>query len=271
MIKNYLTKDLKLNKLHNVYLISTDDSSKALGEVTDFLSENFYQEQETLKHPDFMLVEKVEGNVKNISVDQIRHLQKFLYKTSVISGQKTAVIYNAELMNVNAANSCLKILEDTPRNSHIFLITNHLASVLSTIRSRCAKISCNFNIEQFVGNVQPQTKAVEDYYIIPFLKTTNIEKQLEYLKDFGNKDRRLWVEFTTNVQFFITRICRKLGGEEIELSNLENDFLEQVSSLSLNKLTEIYDRIVKLTDDTINFDLDLRASYLLLYQTLKCY
>lgn len=269
MIKNYLTKDLKLNKLHNAYLISTDDSFKALGEVVAFLSENFYQDQEVLKHPDFMLVEKIEGNVKNISVDQIRHLQNFLYKTSVISGQKTTVIYNAELMNINAANSCLKILEDTPKNTHIFLITNHPASVLSTIRSRCAKINHNFNMKQFAGNSHSQI-VVEDYYIIPFLKTTNIEKHLEYLKDFGTKDRGLWVEFTTNVQFFITRICRRLAGEEIVLSRLEADFLEQVSSLSLNKLTQIYDKIVKLTDDTINFDLDLRASYLLVCQTLKC-
>lgn len=268
MIKNYLIRDLQLGKLHKVYLINTDDLAKSLKQITDFLSEYFYQNQETLKHPEFMLVQKMEGNVKNISIDQIRSLQNFLYKTSVISGQKTAVICGADLMNLNAANSCLKLLEDTPKNTHIFLVTTHAASILPTIRSRCAKINYNFSTEN-VANVTCQGKLVDDYYVIPCLRTTNIEKHLEYLKDFAGKDRRLWIEFTANVQALIARVFKSLSGQGVELSTLETTFLKQVRDWPPEKILEVYDKVIKLTDDTVNFDLDLKASYILLINSLS--
>ena len=294
MIKTYLARDLELNKLRNAYLISADDSPKALNQVTDFLSKAFYQNQEVLTHPDFMLVQKHEGNIKNISVDQIRDLQSFLYKTSVISGQKTAVIYNAELMNINASNSCLKLLEDTPSNTYIFLITSHLASIIPTIRSRCTKLHFlnpakeelpakeGVFVEKsqhktetgsdYIGSLELEnayfkSKAVDDYYVIPFLQDTNIEKHLEYLKDFGNKDRTLWIEFTTNLQILIVRIFQKLEGQNLALSDLEKRILKQVCFK--RKLLDVYDRVVKLTNDTITFDLDLRASYLLLTKIMS--
>ena len=82
MIKEYLSRDLDLNKLYNTYLISVDNPDSAMNEVLEFISSSFYQHQNTITHPDFMLVQKMEGNVKNISVEQIRGLQNFLNKTS---------------------------------------------------------------------------------------------------------------------------------------------------------------------------------------------
>ena len=40
-------------------------------------------------------------------------------------------------MNINTVNSCLKLLEDTSKDTYIFLITTNIAAILPTIRSRC--------------------------------------------------------------------------------------------------------------------------------------
>jgi len=39
--------------------------------------------------------------------------------------------------------------------------------------------------------------------------------------------------------------------------------------VSISYLTKQYDKLVKLTDDTINFDLELRASYILLINIIN--
>ena len=259
MIKEYLTQDLQFNKLHNAYLVSTDDTELAFGEVLSFLSENFYDNQDSLKHPDFILVQKLEGNVKNISVEQTRSLQSFLNKTSMISGKKSAVIYKAEQMNLNASNSCLKILEDTPKNTHIFLITSNPAAILPTIRSRSAKIRHNFK-----AGSQATEDQVDDYYVIPFLKSTKIDEHLSYLKDFAGKDRDLWVTFTTNAQNLFVRLFKSLSGQGGALSSLERQLLEQMMPTNPEQLIQKYNKLLKLTEDTISFDLELKASYLLL-------
>ena len=42
-------------------------------------------------------------------------------------------------MNKNAANALLKILEESPPNTHIILVTPYWGRLLPTIRSRCQR------------------------------------------------------------------------------------------------------------------------------------
>jgi DNA polymerase-3 subunit delta' len=113
------------------------------------------------------------------------------------------------------------------------------------------------------------SKQVDDYYVRPFLKMTKIDEHLSYIKDFSTKDRELWVEFTSNAQNLIARICKNLSGHDVALSPLEKKFLDQIMPVSINYLTNRYDKLVKLTEDTINFDLELRASYILLINIMN--
>lgn len=266
MLKKYLAQALDLNKLYSVYLVDVDDVEAAINEIVEFIGKAFYQQQNAVSHPDFMLVKKIGDSAKNISMQQIRELQNFLNKTSIISGYKTAIICSADQMNINAANSCLKLLEDTPKNTYIFLITTNAAAILPTIRSRCRKITYNYNSAILSSCV---SKQVDDYYVRPFLKTTKIDEHLSYIKDFSTKDRELWVEFASNAQNLIARVCKKLSGHDVAFSPLEKKFLDQIMPVSVNYLTRQYDKLVKLTDDTINFDLELRASYILLINIVK--
>lgn len=91
-------------------------------------------------HPDLRSI-ACEEDKKNISVDQIRELIDYVSLMPHSSRYKVAVIDQAELMSVNAANSLLKTLEEPPKSALIFLVTHKPERLLPTILSRCQKIT----------------------------------------------------------------------------------------------------------------------------------
>ncbi len=83
---------------------------------------------------DLIIVEP-EGNI--IKVDDIRNLKDELMLKPTISNRKIAIINDAELMNEQAQNALLKILEEPPEYVTIILVTCNKEKLLYTIKSRC--------------------------------------------------------------------------------------------------------------------------------------
>jgi len=91
---------------------------------------------ETLLHPDLFILKKVDDK-KNIPVDQIRKLRNFFSKTSFGDIARIAIIDSVNDLNNYGHNAILKIIEEPPQNSYIFLV-NHLNTIIpATIKSRC--------------------------------------------------------------------------------------------------------------------------------------
>ncbi|MDQ5767722.1 DNA polymerase III subunit delta' [Thiothrix subterranea] len=90
-------------------------------------------------HPDFMAV-KLLDDKQSILIDQIRELNYFLGLSRSYSLRRVVIIQPAERMNINAANSLLKSLEEPSADTHILLLTEHPALLLPTIRSRCQSV-----------------------------------------------------------------------------------------------------------------------------------
>lgn len=107
-----------------------------------------------------------------IDVETIRDVIEYLELTSSTQSFKIVVIDGAHMMNIQASNAFLKVLEEPPNNSFIFLITSHPHDLLPTIRSRCAKIS-----------VQRPTETET----LAWLTSQDFEKEKieNYLLDFG--------------------------------------------------------------------------------------
>lgn len=93
-------------------------------------------------HPDYNIVQPEEDS-KIIKVDQVRELCAFLGYTAQYGGHKIALLEPADRMNVNAANSLLKTLEEPPGNGLLLLVTAQPARLPATVRSRCQKIGFN--------------------------------------------------------------------------------------------------------------------------------
>ena len=70
-----------------------------------------------------------------IKVDSIRPISRFLALQS-FAPARVIIIDSAHQMNLQAANSLLKILEEPPENVYFILISSHLSALPVTIRSR---------------------------------------------------------------------------------------------------------------------------------------
>ncbi len=90
-------------------------------------------------HPDYWNVGPEEDS-RVIKVDQIRDLNRALGLTSHNGGWKVALIWPAEVMNANAANTLLKTLEEPPRATTIILVADAPNRLPATIISRCERI-----------------------------------------------------------------------------------------------------------------------------------
>lgn len=93
-------------------------------------------------HPDVLSIEPENQLIK---VGMIRQLTEFFTSTPHSSAYKIAIINQAHLMNVAAANALLKVLEEPPPSGHLFLLSEAKHRLLPTILSRC--ISMNLQLQ----------------------------------------------------------------------------------------------------------------------------
>ena len=87
-------------------------------------------------HGDFQWLAP-EGKSRVIKIDQIRKIVEFTNRTAGFGLRKIIVLSPAESMNINAANSLLKVLEEPPANTHLILVCHRLHGLPATVRSRC--------------------------------------------------------------------------------------------------------------------------------------
>lgn len=90
-------------------------------------------------HPDFHVIAPAEEG-KSILIDQVRELGEFLALRPHTSPRKVVLLAPAEAMNVYAANSLLKLLEEPPLASHLLLVSHQASRLPATVRSRCSRL-----------------------------------------------------------------------------------------------------------------------------------
>jgi DNA polymerase III delta prime subunit len=74
---------------------------------------------------------------KSIGIDEVRTINNFLARKPIQSVHNTVYIKDAHLLTIPAQNALLKILEEPPGNSEIYLVTDQSDQLLPTILSRC--------------------------------------------------------------------------------------------------------------------------------------
>lgn len=97
-------------------------------------------------HPDLLCVGKDGILVKDIDL-----IIDFVSRAPLCSGTKIVIIDNVDQATYSAANRLLKTLEET--TVPFFLITSKVKSILSTVRSRCLKVSFDALSQDDVANI----------------------------------------------------------------------------------------------------------------------
>ncbi|MEM7301967.1 MAG: DNA polymerase III subunit delta' [Pseudomonadota bacterium] len=85
--------------------------------------------------------EKTKKFKTRLTVDEVRKVNQFYGLTAGAGGWRITIVDTADDMNANAANALLKTLEEPPKNSLFFVLSNRPGRLLPTIRSRCRKLT----------------------------------------------------------------------------------------------------------------------------------
>lgn len=123
-------QDVALGLLSTVLKNPSDDP--------DF--ESLFRKYAENRHPDIAWVEPT-GKGRMIQIEQIRELNKRMFRTTLDGGWKAGVILYAECFNIPAANAFLKTLEEPSPRTLLLLLSEEPQRLLPTIVSRCQRIS----------------------------------------------------------------------------------------------------------------------------------
>jgi len=245
------------SKFAQSWIIGAKDYSRARQEVMDFIRHIMEMGDLPLENnPDFQMVGREPNSAgelaKHISVDQIRSLQTFFSTTKATSKYKVAVIQEADAMNVNAANCCLKILEEPPQDSFIFLITSSPNSLLPTIRSRCQKLQITDMVDE-----QGSEAYVESLELITDNKA--------FLTKLAGKIDKAWLRsFEQDILRFLSRVIKYE-----ELAQSEVPYAKVLSAKTTRQLLQKFDKVNKIVSKAKEFDLDPRANFVLMVEEMR--
>jgi DNA polymerase-3 subunit delta' len=96
-------------------------------------------------HPDLLSLERGLGEGgklrKTIAVDEVRRSVTFFGSTAGEGGWRIAIVDSVDELNAEGENALLKILEEPPPRSLLFLISHSPGSVRATLRSRCRRLT----------------------------------------------------------------------------------------------------------------------------------
>ncbi len=121
-----------------------------------------------------------------IGVDQIRELHRSL-SLKPNQAARFVIIDPADALSTQAANSLLKILEETPPKTYFFLITERVSALLATIRSRAPILRFEkLNLEQMGQDQRFDDVALEwsDGRLSRAIELTTPESREEFNRAF---------------------------------------------------------------------------------------
>lgn len=259
MLKEKLEQFWESGKFATSWIISSNNISGTLSNIKSFAEKVMKAGKLPIdNNPDFYILSK--EDTKSITVSQVRNLQDFLSTTPAVSEYKFGIIMEAELMNNNSQNCCLKILEEPPKNTFLFLLTSESSNLKATIKSRCHKLNLAKN------NLDEISESYNDF--INKISTSNISQKINYLKSISLKAKESdWEDFCKNSLRLILSLNKHSLDPNYKLSSQEESFLKLRRSLQ-NNLHKRLEKIKNLIDDEKKFDLDKKHVGILILECL---
>lgn len=118
-------------------LVDTQAKELEVEKLAKFLAAEFHYLLSD-QHADLFSIKK---DTNSIGVDQVKTLISWNAQKPYQGEYKLGIIYDAHKLTPEAQNTLLKTLEEPSPNTQILLITNHVSSILNTIRSRVQLIN----------------------------------------------------------------------------------------------------------------------------------
>ncbi len=146
-------------------------------------------------HPDILSIGPEEGK-KNISIAQIRKIGLAIASRPNEAKYRMVLILNADMMNLQAQNALLKMLEEPPEKTFFILIADQVSSLLPTIISRCRKFRfrplTDRQIENLIINKLGTDRELA--CIAAGTAGSDLEKAMSFLESDSSSSTIPWVE-----------------------------------------------------------------------------
>jgi DNA polymerase-3 subunit delta' len=244
--------------LINYILSSNEDFIYDLDNLKIIPENKSFKLVQNKSNPNFILVD-IQEEKKNIDISQIRNLILTLNKSSFNTKPRFVLIDNIELLNINAVNALLKILEE-PNDNINFILINNNKRILPTLKSRCLNFKIRLTSKQ---SIEIANKILDNNYN-EFLNEDLVNNystpgEILNLIDFANKNDIDLIK--TNLKNFIKKIImEKLYKKNNSIKNLiyslmEFYFRKNVSVTNI-KLINSYNYFLKKIENTKTFNLD---------------
>jgi DNA polymerase-3 subunit delta' len=204
-------------------------------------------------HPDVRIIEPL-AEKKEISIQQIRELERELNYRSFTGKQKVLIIDPATSMNLSAQNALLKTLEEPPRKTSIILIATHGGGLLPTLRSRCMRLSFAPLPRRDVA-AYLQTKhgrAAEDAAFLASMSMGSIGAALNLEENELLKSRREWAGMLGALKTADYQSAMAAAEALADSREQALEFLKWAESWYRDLL--IY-RVTRATDELVNLDM----------------
>ncbi len=219
----------------------------------------------------------IEPDGAQIKISQAQDIHQFLNLKST-TPRRFVIIENAHQMNVQAANSLLKVMEEPPQNTHFILISPTEQSVLKTLRSRSQlirfaplskeQIQSKMNLPDWILNAShgrfdmiqilmtPEMDNLRKkaFQIIQNSQSLSLKQTFSDLKETV-RDRETalyvilcWMQFLRDLSFYKSNIPTIIHADHLDL-------LESLKSLPDEKIFSLFE-IAKQVEKDIQGNVD---------------
>lgn len=124
----------------------------------------------------------------SLKVNELRKIEPFLRRTSSEGGWRIVIVEDADMMNRNAQNAILKILEEPPKQVLIILVAHRPGKLISTIHSRARQVHFDPLSSQVISELIEKNGVYlseEDKETLAILSDGSIGQALKYLEYDG--------------------------------------------------------------------------------------
>lgn len=184
----------------------------------------------------------IESFEKPVGIEDVRKLQRNLFLKPLRGENKSLIINAFRGITVESQNALLKILEEPPISTFIFLIVEDVNILLPTIISRCKIIK----LEDIKNPAEIDIEDIE--HLIKNLSSENAGVKLKLAADFG-KSRGEAVESLEKAIIGVRKILlNKINSNTGSASSKSEDLIKLINKLeegrSAVKTTNVNQRFI---------------------------
>jgi len=251
-------------KVSHAYLVETNNCVDKEKIISQFIRILYYSKFNDINENIMDNLPTIEEMVANgnyleigtndsiIKKDQVLEIQEKFMTKSWDDKYRIYVIYNADKLNKQAANSLLKFLEEPEDDIIAILVSDNRYQVLETIRSRCQILSLISN------KVEIEFEDMDLIYDIIQTLETKKEASIAYFPIVCNNEYysiQKWVNIFSTLMLIYEQALRKLS--KIDYSNKFDEIIDCI--MKYNDLNSILKKIDVLSKqiDKLKFNLNI--------------